>query len=134
MTSHDFRHSFFHKIRPEMQRIAGLYLWVTRGSLKRLCNKLFVKFPLHTWYTGRRSFSTIRLILEDSTPCAFCSLFTLPETNITTESLGLEDEFPFGARPPCGCYVSCGESRGKDENQQSPRSWTKGSWLRGCQT
>jgi len=43
----------------------------------------------------------------------------------------LEDEFPFGARPPCRCYVSFGESRGKDENQQSPGSWMKGSWQKG---
>ncbi len=31
---------------------------------------------------------------------------TLPETNIAPETLGLEDEFPFGARPPARCYVS----------------------------
>ena len=30
---------------------------------------------------------------------------TLPETNIAPESLGLEDEFLFGAQPPGRCYV-----------------------------
>ena len=32
-----------------------------------------------------------------------------PETSITPETLGLEDEFPFGFRPPGRCYVSFGE-------------------------
>ena len=31
---------------------------------------------------------------------------TLPETNVAPETLGLEDKFPFGARPPDRCYVS----------------------------
>ena len=29
----------------------------------------------------------------------------LPETNIAPETLGLEDEFPFGARPPARCEL-----------------------------
>ena len=36
---------------------------------------------------------------------------TLPETNIGPKTPGLEDEFPFGARPPAGCYVSFREGR-----------------------
>ena len=35
--------------------------------------------------------------------CKYCRLRL---TNITPESLGLEDEFPFGARPPGRCYIS----------------------------
>ena len=30
---------------------------------------------------------------------------TLPETNIVPETLGLEDEIPFGARPPARCEL-----------------------------
>ncbi len=37
--------------------------------------------------------------------------YTLPETNIAPETLGLEDEFPFGARSPGRCYVGFGECK-----------------------
>ena len=37
---------------------------------------------------------------------------TLPETNIAPENQWLEDEFPFGARPPERCYVEVSENRG----------------------
>ena len=33
------------------------------------------------------------------------NLFTLPETNIAPATLGLEDEFPFGARPIFRCEL-----------------------------
>ena len=55
----------------------------------------------------KKIFQHNKIDLEDSTPFAFCSLVSLPATNIAPESLGWEDEF------------------------QSPRSWMKGSWQKG---
>ena len=37
---------------------------------------------------------------------------TPPETDIAPENQWLEDEFPFGARPPERCYVEVSENRG----------------------